>query len=133
MTRKPAPHRISLRSTLLAALVVLLVGPFLLPSPCTAGDGEAEASVALIASDGPAQRYWPRWQGPSGQGYVANETAGYALRWSGTEDALWKTPVSGRGNSSPVVWGDRIFLTTAYDGGARRSILSGRAAPGARA
>ena len=43
---------------------------------------------------------------------------------------LWKTAVPGQGNSSPIVWGDRIFLTTAYDGGQRRSLLAFKRAGG---
>jgi outer membrane protein assembly factor BamB len=37
---------------------------------------------------------------------------------------LWKVEVTGSGNSSPIVWGDRVFLTTSYDGGKRLSLLS---------
>lgn len=131
---KPVLSSILRRSSLWAAFVVLLVGLFLLPYPCTASDAEAAVgrtpTVSLIGSEGAAQEHWPRWRGPSGQGYVANPEAGYPIRWSGTDDALWKTPVPGRGNSSPVVWGDRIFLTTAYDDGARRSILAFRRSDG---
>ena len=37
----------------------------------------------------------------------------------------WKTPLAGRGQSSPVIWGDRIFLTTATEGGKNRVVLAG--------
>ena len=47
--------------------------------------------------------------------------------WSATRNVLWKTPIPGRGHSSPVVWGDRIFLTTAIEG-ERRSGRQGRRA-----
>lgn len=53
---------------------------------------------------------WPRFRGPSGQG-VSTET-GLPLKWSETENVAWKTPIPGLGWSSPIVWGDRIFLTT---------------------
>ena len=93
----------------------------------TAAEGEtaaaaAEPDVALVASSGEAAGYWPRWRGPSGQGLVSG--SGYPDRWSASENVAWRVPVPGRGNSSPIVWGDRIFLTTAYDGGARRSLLA---------
>ncbi len=65
---------------------------------------------------------WPRWRGPSGQGEVIG--SGYVDRWGPTENVLWATDVPGRGNSSPIVWGDHIFLTTARDGGKRRSVLA---------
>ncbi|MFC1560909.1 PQQ-binding-like beta-propeller repeat protein [Candidatus Latescibacterota bacterium] len=60
--------------------------------------------------------------GPSGQGWLSGGS--YADTWSGTENVQWKVPVPGAGNSSPIVWGDFIFLTTAYDKGQRRSILA---------
>src|SRR5207244_3748307 len=61
-----------------------------------------------------ARQYWPRWRGPSGQGIVEGKS--YPDSWSETENVRWKIDVPGRGNSSPIVWKDRIFLTTAYDG-----------------
>lgn len=80
----------------------------------------AQDKVRMIAVEGDGAKYWPRWRGPSGQGLAAD--GAYVDRWSDTENVLWKTPVPGRGNSSPIVWGKQIFLTTSYDGGKRRSI-----------
>ncbi|MEX2264234.1 MAG: PQQ-binding-like beta-propeller repeat protein [Bryobacteraceae bacterium] len=77
--------------------------------------------VRMIESAGEAARYWPRWRGPSGQGLVAG--SGYPDTWSPTENVLWKVEAPGRGNSSPIVWKDRIFLTAGYDEGARRAIF----------
>ena len=57
---------------------------------------------------------WPGWRGPEGQG-VSTET-GLPAEWSKTKNIKWKTPISGRGHSSPIVWGKKIFLTTALDG-----------------
>ena len=82
----------------------------------------------MVADEGEAAQYWPRWRGPSGQGLVSG--SGYPDRWSATENVLWKTPVPGDGNSSPIVWGDRILLTTAYDNGRRLSVLAFRRADG---
>ena len=76
--------------------------------------------VSMIPVTGEGSRYWPRWRGPSGQGLV--EGSGYPDTWSDDENVLWKSDLPGAGNSSPIVWGDRIFLTTARDS-ARRSIL----------
>src|ERR1051325_9613644 len=53
---------------------------------------------------------WPYWRGPNRDGMARGDAP---LRWSDTEHIAWKTTVPGRGFSSPVVWGDRIFLTTA--------------------
>ena len=86
------------------------------------GTPRQDAKIRMIPVSGEGARYWPRWRGPSGQGLV-NGT-GYPVTWSATENVLWKRPVGGRGNSSPIVWDDRILLTTAYDGGRRLSLLS---------
>jgi len=82
----------------------------------------AAPAVSMIAETGEAATFWPRWRGPSGQGIVAG--TGYVDRWSATENVRWKTPLPGAGNSSPIVWRDRIFLTTAYDNGGRVSMLA---------
>ena len=84
----------------------------------------------MVPVEAEAAQYWTRWRGPSGQGLV--EGAGYVDRWSTTENVRWKTPVPGRGNSSPIVWRDRIFLTTAYEGGGRLSVLAFKRADGTR-
>jgi len=88
------------------------------------------STVSMVADEGEAARYWPRWRGPSGQGLVSG--SGYPDRWSATENVLWKTPVPGAGNSSPIVWRDRILLTTAYEGGRRLSVLAFRRSDGIR-
>lgn len=84
--------------------------------------GQAPPSVQMIADEGEGVRYWPRWRGPSGQGLATG--GGYPDTWSPTENVLWKVAVPGRGNSSPIVWGDRIFVTTGYDSGQRLSLLA---------
>ena len=56
---------------------------------------------------------WPQWRGPGG---LAVGTGTYPEQWSPTEHIAWKAPIPGRGHSSPVVWGDRIFLTTSIEG-----------------
>lgn len=57
---------------------------------------------------------WPQWRGPSGQG--TSEEKDLPTQWSPTMNIKWKTAIAGRGHSSPIVWGDRIFLTTAIEG-----------------
>ena len=96
-------------------------------SASTSAFEEAETSneapsAQMIPSPQAETPSWPRWRGPSGQGSVEGD--GYVDRWSLTENIRWKVEVPGRGNSSPVVWGDQIFLTTAEDGGSNRSVLS---------
>jgi outer membrane protein assembly factor BamB len=75
----------------------------------------------MILPEGDGVKYWPRWRGPSGQGLV--DGSGYPDRWSDSENVLWKVDLPGRGNSSPIIWKDRIFLTAALDGGKKRGIL----------
>jgi outer membrane protein assembly factor BamB len=57
---------------------------------------------------------WPQWRGPSGQGI--SEEKNLPTTWSPTKNIKWKTQITGRGHSSPIVWGNKIFLTTAIEG-----------------
>jgi outer membrane protein assembly factor BamB len=82
----------------------------------------ASESVRMIEAEGEAARYWPRWRGPSGQGHVSGTN--YTDTWSNTDGVKWRVSVPGRGHSSPIVWGDHLFLTTAEDDGARLSMLA---------
>ena len=95
--------------------------------PVAAG-GQDDGGVHIVPPDGDGGRHWPRWRGPSGQGVV--EGTGYPDTWSDTTNVRWKTAVPGSGHSSPIVWGDRIFLTTSRNRGRRVSILSFRRSDG---
>jgi outer membrane protein assembly factor BamB len=53
---------------------------------------------------------WPGWRGPRGDGTSAE--TGVPHHWGRSENIAWKVPVPGIGHSSPIVWGDRLFLTT---------------------
>lgn len=64
---------------------------------------------------------WPAWRGPTGQGFSSDKNI--PLTWSDQENVKWKVPLEHAGNSTPVIWGDKIFLTQAIKGGARRSLL----------
>jgi outer membrane protein assembly factor BamB len=72
---------------------------------------------------------WPQWRGPTGQG-ISSET-GIATAWSKTENIRWRTETPGEGHSSPIVWEDRVFLTTATDEARSRRLLSLDAGTGA--
>jgi outer membrane protein assembly factor BamB len=61
-----------------------------------------------------AAENWPQWRGPGGQG-VSRE-AEVPLEWAPDRNITWKVALPGSGQSSPVVWGNRIFLTTAIEG-----------------
>ena len=57
---------------------------------------------------------WPQWRGPAGAG-ISTEV-GLPSEWSDTKNISWKTPIPGRGHSSPIVWNNRIFLTSSIEG-----------------
>jgi len=67
-----------------------------------------------------ADANWPRWRGPQGNGH--SEETGLPVQWN-SKSIVWKTPLKGSGQSSPIIWGDRIFLTTALGSGKTRVML----------
>src|SRR4030095_13461245 len=58
---------------------------------------------------------WPQFRGPTGQG--TSDERGLPLNWSETRNVRWKVPIPGKGWSSLVIQGDRIWLTTATEDG----------------
>lgn len=58
---------------------------------------------------------WPQWRGPDGQGHAPANMRGLPLEWSETNHVTWKTPIPGRGHSSPVIGGGQIWVTTALE------------------
>lgn len=85
----------------------------------------AVSIVALASSSGPD--WWPQWRGPDHVGVAHGDAP---LRWSDTENIKWKAAIAGRGHSSPVIWGDRIFLTTAVPRGPKPKPLQESPAAG---
>lgn len=69
------------------------------------------AWVADAQDSSPAERFWAQWRGPHATG--VSLTANPPLEWSETKNVRWKVEIPGRGSSSPVIWGDRLFLLTA--------------------
>lgn len=88
----------------------------------TAAAGASTDEVRRIAVTPEAENYWSQWRGPSGQGLVKGTS--YIDRWSATENVRWRTAVPGLGHSSPIVWKDHLFLTTARDGGTSMWMLA---------
>lgn len=72
-------------------------------------------AAAFLFCFGPivAASDWPQWRGPEGQGHA--HTTGLPLHWSETNNVTWKTPVPGRGWSSPVIESNQIWMTTAFE------------------
>jgi outer membrane protein assembly factor BamB len=71
---------------------------------CAAGEGSGQAD----------QAHWPQWRGPALNGVAPGDAP---LEWSDTRNVSWKIEIPGRGYSSPIVWGDKLFLTTAVPTG----------------
>jgi outer membrane protein assembly factor BamB len=69
--------------------------------------------VLLILPSAALADNWPAWRGPDGMGTCAETDL--PLRWSRDENVRWKVKLPGPGNSTPIVWGDRIFLTQASE------------------
>ncbi|MDP7289509.1 MAG: hypothetical protein QGH94_16120 [Phycisphaerae bacterium] len=79
------------------------------------------AYIVLIAAlTGPTgdTDNWPQFRGPDGNGHTA--ATGLPLQWSEQKNVVWKTAVHGVGWSSPVIWGDQIWMTTADKKGRSR-------------
>lgn len=64
---------------------------------------------------------WPEFRGPGGTGH--SDARGLPREWSESKNVVWKTPIHGRGWSSPVVWGRQVWLTTATPDGKELSVL----------
>jgi outer membrane protein assembly factor BamB len=69
----------------------------------------ATSPVAIASDD------WPQFRGPDGQGHATQR--GLPTEWSETKNITWKSPIAGRGWSSPVIANAQIWLTTAVDEG----------------
>ena len=100
------------KTALIATLLITASGSVM----SRAGD------VRMVEVIGEGARFWSRWRGPSGQGFVA--PGKYANTWSPTTNIKWRVPIPGAGNSSPIVWADRIYVTTAQEGGRKLSLMA---------
>ena len=86
---------------------------------------------ALFAQSKPTTESWPHWRGPRHNGVA---TANVPVTWSDSQNVAWKVEIPGRGFSTPVVWGKRLFLTTAIPTGQKSGAApepdGGRRGPG---
>ncbi|MEX2141987.1 MAG: PQQ-binding-like beta-propeller repeat protein [Pirellulales bacterium] len=80
------------------------------------------AIVALWTAPPAHAENWPQFRGPTGQGISAEKNL--PTRWSATENVAWNTPVPGDGWSSPIVFGDRVFLTATTAGGSKCHVIA---------
>ena len=79
-------------------------------------------SFACLTSCATFAGNWPSWRGPN-QNNVSLET-NFPTRWSRTENVKWRAELPEAGNSSPIVWGDTVFVTQAVDDGKRRTLMA---------
>jgi outer membrane protein assembly factor BamB len=63
-----------------------------------------------------AANNWPDFRGPTADGHAPADCKP-PIKWSDSENIKWKTPIPGQGWSSPIIWGDQIWITTALNGG----------------
>ena len=72
-------------------------------------------SAGLRAAD------WPNWRGPSSDGVSLQKSL--PLKWGRTQHVRWRVPLPERGNSTPIVWGDRLYLTQPLEKQNRRTLM----------
>ena len=66
---------------------------------------------AMLSAQSPADKFWGQWRGPQATG--VSETAKPPSEWSESKNIRWKVEIPGRGTSTPVIWGDRVYVLTA--------------------
>ncbi|HSV99656.1 MAG TPA: PQQ-binding-like beta-propeller repeat protein [Sedimentisphaerales bacterium] len=96
-----------------------------------AGEGYADQKIVLtlvlaVCASASADN-WPRFRGPNGQGL--SDDKAIPVKWS-QEEVRWKIGLPGGGHSSPVVWGDRVFVTSADEKSLTGTLLCVDAATG---
>ncbi len=92
-----------------------LVGVAVLTAGVVSG---AETIDAASPAPGPSAGDWPQWRGPLANGVAPN--ADPPLSWSETNHVRWKLALPGKGHSTPIITGDRVYLTTAIPVGPAR-------------
>src|SRR5437016_14325952 len=69
------------------------------------------AQRALQRNAGPDAQNWPQWRGPEGNG--VSHAVNLPVTWGPDKNIAWKTPLPSWSGGTPVIWGDRIFVTSA--------------------
>jgi outer membrane protein assembly factor BamB len=80
------------------------------------------AALAGEARSAPARADWSQWRGPNGSGIADGQNP--PVKWSRTEHVAWSAKLPGWGTSSPVVYRDRVFVTTQTEADGRKSLLT---------
>ena len=84
------------------------------------GLGMLLAGLVAVQADLPAAN-WARFRGPNGTGIADDKEI--PLDFSATKNVRWKVEIPGTGNSSPIIWGDRIFLESSTGDNKERALL----------
>ena len=81
----------------------------------------ALAALSIVLPSSGAETQWPRFRGPSGQGDTNQKSL--PIQWNKDgRNIRWRTKLAGAGNSSPIIWGDHVFLTSSSAKGAERFV-----------
>ncbi len=65
---------------------------------------------------------WPAWRGPNGDGIVEDKSV--PTEWSATKNVKWRIELPDRGNSTPIVWGGKVFITQAIEKEGKRQVVA---------
>ena len=84
-------------------------------SPGTGSSQPRSKSEPVVSEIDPEGIHWHQWRGPEVSG--VSRTAKPPLEWSEDRNIKWKVAIEGKGNASPIVWGDKVFLLTAINTG----------------
>ena len=84
--------------------VVLIVCACIVSNPARGAEPPSEQA-----------RYWPQWRGPQATGVAPHGDP--PVEWSESKNVRWKIEIPGKGRASPIVWGDRVFVSTAIPTG----------------
>lgn len=82
-------------------------------------------TFAAVNAQSDYMKQWPQFRGPFASGIVETDQIPESWNVSTGENILWKKEIPGLGHSSPVVWGDRLFVTTAISGSGNNSLKVG--------
>ena len=87
------------------------VSPTVETSAAAIENGSIAPGSSSTPSSVGADMNWPQWRGPSGNGVAL--AGNPPIEWSEEKNVVWKIPVPGRGHSTPIIWGEQLFLLTA--------------------
>ncbi|MBL8221289.1 MAG: PQQ-like beta-propeller repeat protein, partial [Bryobacterales bacterium] len=79
-------------------------------------------AITLLAVPSTPRDHWPQWRGPEATGVA--DGANLSLHWSATRNIRWAAKLPGWGTSSPVIYGDKVFVTTQSEENGKKPLLT---------